>query len=318
MTTAPMKLEFSGRRTYLEVLRPGLPVSRQQPRLSRRAEFHGTVKAVNSRIDPVTRSIRVRATLPNPEHLLRPGLLMNVTCAAGVAHDGCVIPEEALLPLGEQAVRLVVNATARSTTRELQMRLGVAPGWSRVVKGLAAGETGHHPRPPCSCARGRQVAYRGGGRRQPQPAELLRTARRRRYPMMLSDVSVTRPVFASVMSLLLIAFGLLSFERLPLREYPDIDPPIVYRRDRLPGRGRQRVENRVTKLIEERIAGVEGIRFIASSSEDGRSRITLEFAVVATSMPPPTTCATASRRSSTTCPTKPSRRRSRSRTATKT
>ena len=45
--------------------------------------------------------------------------------------------------------------------------------------------------------------------------------------MILSDVSVTRPVFASVMSLLLIAFGLLAFDRLPLREYPDIDPPVV-------------------------------------------------------------------------------------------
>mgnify|MGYP000884352742 CR=1 FL=1 len=50
--------------------------------------------------------------------------------------------------------------------------------------------------------------------------------------MILSDVSVTRPVFASVMSLLLIAFGLLSFDRLPLREYPDIDPPIVTVEDR--------------------------------------------------------------------------------------
>jgi multidrug efflux pump len=97
--------------------------------------------------------------------------------------------------------------------------------------------------------------------------------------MILSDVSVTRPVFASVMSLLLIAFGLLSFERLPLREYPDIDPPIVTVETGYPGAAANVVENRVTKLIEERIAGIEGIRFIASSSEDGRSRITLEFAV---------------------------------------
>ncbi|GAB3369548.1 hypothetical protein GCM10027567_01970 [Spongiibacter taiwanensis] len=45
--------------------------------------------------------------------------------------------------------------------------------------------------------------------------------------MLLSDLSVKRPVFATVVSLLLVAFGLLSFERLALREYPDIDPPIV-------------------------------------------------------------------------------------------
>ena len=45
--------------------------------------------------------------------------------------------------------------------------------------------------------------------------------------MIITDVSVRRPVFASVISLLLIAFGLITFDRLPLREYPDIDPPIV-------------------------------------------------------------------------------------------
>jgi multidrug efflux pump len=97
--------------------------------------------------------------------------------------------------------------------------------------------------------------------------------------MILSDVSVTRPVFASVMSLLLIAFGLVSFERLPLREYPDIDPPIVTVTTDYPGAAANVVENRITELIEDRISGVEGIRFIASSSEDGRSRITVEFAI---------------------------------------
>ncbi len=97
--------------------------------------------------------------------------------------------------------------------------------------------------------------------------------------MILSDVSVTRPVFASVMSLLLIAFGLLSFDRLPLREYPDIDPPIVTVDTSYPGAAANVVENRITELIEDRISGVEGIRFIASISEDGRSRITVEFAI---------------------------------------
>jgi multidrug efflux pump len=95
--------------------------------------------------------------------------------------------------------------------------------------------------------------------------------------MILSDISVTRPVFAAVMSLLLIAFGLLSFDRLPLREYPDIDPPIVTVDTTYPGAAANVVENRITELIEDRISGVEGIRFIASTSEDGRSRVTVEF-----------------------------------------
>jgi multidrug efflux pump len=97
--------------------------------------------------------------------------------------------------------------------------------------------------------------------------------------VILSDISVTRPVLAAVMSLLLIAFGLLAFDRLPLREYPDIDPPVVSIDTIYPGAAANVVETRITELIEDRIAGVEGIRFIESQSEDGRSRISVEFAI---------------------------------------
>ncbi len=95
--------------------------------------------------------------------------------------------------------------------------------------------------------------------------------------MILSDISIKRPVFASVISLLLIVFGLVSFSRLPLREYPDIDPPVVTIDTVYPGASAYVVESQITQLVEERIAGVEGIRFIESSSQDGRSRVTVEF-----------------------------------------
>jgi multidrug efflux pump len=97
--------------------------------------------------------------------------------------------------------------------------------------------------------------------------------------MILSDVSIKRPVFAAVLSLLLIAFGLVAFDRLPLREYPDIDSPVVSVETLYPGASANVVESRITQLIEDRIAGVEGIRFIESESEDGRSNITIEFNV---------------------------------------
>ncbi|NCC29097.1 MAG: efflux RND transporter permease subunit, partial [Gammaproteobacteria bacterium] len=95
--------------------------------------------------------------------------------------------------------------------------------------------------------------------------------------MILSDVSVTRPVLATVLSLLLVAFGLVAFDRLPLREYPDIDPPVVSIETVYPGAAANVVETRITQLIEDRIAGVEGIRTVESVSEDGRSAITVEF-----------------------------------------
>ncbi len=95
--------------------------------------------------------------------------------------------------------------------------------------------------------------------------------------MKLSDLSIKRPVFASVISLLLIAFGLVAFERLTLREYPNIDPPVVSIRTNYPGAAASIVETRVTKVIEDRISGVEGIRFIESSAENGVSNIVVQF-----------------------------------------
>lgn len=95
--------------------------------------------------------------------------------------------------------------------------------------------------------------------------------------MLLSDVSIKRPVFASVISLLLIAFGIVAFDRLTLREYPNIDPPVVSIRTSYPGAAANIVETRITKVIEDRISGVEGIRYIESSSENGVSNIVVQF-----------------------------------------
>ncbi|MBV1922175.1 MAG: efflux RND transporter permease subunit [Pseudomonadales bacterium] len=95
--------------------------------------------------------------------------------------------------------------------------------------------------------------------------------------MLLSDISVKRPVFASVISLVLIAFGLVSFDRLPLREYPQIDPPVVTIDTGYPGAASSVVETRITKIIEDRIAGIEGIQFVESVSKNGKSKIKIEF-----------------------------------------
>jgi len=97
--------------------------------------------------------------------------------------------------------------------------------------------------------------------------------------MLISDLSVKRPVFASVISLLLIAFGIVAFDRLSLREYPQIDPPVVTIDTGYRGAAASVVETRITQIIEERIAGIEGIRYVESVSSDGNSRITIEFEI---------------------------------------
>jgi multidrug efflux pump len=95
--------------------------------------------------------------------------------------------------------------------------------------------------------------------------------------MFLSDLSIRRPVLATVFSMLLVVFGIISFERLPFREYPDIDPPVVSVEARYPGAAAAVVETRVTQVVEDAISGIEGIRSIDSESRDGISEVTVEF-----------------------------------------
>jgi len=95
--------------------------------------------------------------------------------------------------------------------------------------------------------------------------------------VILSDLSVKRPVFATVINLLIITFGIVAFMMLPLREYPDIDPPIVNISTTYPGASAAIVETKITQLLEDRISGVEGVKTINSNSRVGRSSITIEF-----------------------------------------
>jgi multidrug efflux pump len=95
--------------------------------------------------------------------------------------------------------------------------------------------------------------------------------------VILSDLSVKRPVFATVINLLIITFGIVAFLMLPLREYPDINPPVVNISTSYPGASAAIVETKITQVLEDRISGVEGIKTINSNSRVGRSNITIEF-----------------------------------------
>ena len=95
--------------------------------------------------------------------------------------------------------------------------------------------------------------------------------------MILSDLSVRRPVVAAVVAVLMSIVGLVAFINIPVREYPDTDPPVVSISTTYTGASAQVIENRITQPLEDRLSGVEGIETIASRSMDGRSDITIEF-----------------------------------------
>ena len=95
--------------------------------------------------------------------------------------------------------------------------------------------------------------------------------------MILSDLSIRRPVLATVMSLVIILVGIISFLRLTVREYPNIDAPVVSVRTVYKGASAQVVESQITQPLEDSLSGIEGIKTIKSISREEVSQITVEF-----------------------------------------
>jgi multidrug efflux pump len=95
--------------------------------------------------------------------------------------------------------------------------------------------------------------------------------------MFLSELSVRRPVFATVMSLVLVVLGIMALSRLQVRQYPDIDPPVVSISTSYRGASAAVIDAEVTKRLVDQLSGIEGIRTIESTSSDESSRIDVEF-----------------------------------------
>ena len=95
--------------------------------------------------------------------------------------------------------------------------------------------------------------------------------------MILPRISIQRPILAWMMNLVLVLFGLIGLSRLPVRELPDIDPPIVSVTTVFPGANAQVVETEVTERLEEAINNIEGIKTLRSESREGVSNISVEF-----------------------------------------
>ena len=95
--------------------------------------------------------------------------------------------------------------------------------------------------------------------------------------MVLSDICIRRPVFATVMSLIIVLIGLVSFSKLAIREYPKIDEPVVTVETRYPGASSEVVESQITKPLEDSLAGIDGIDVLTSISRAEQSQITVRF-----------------------------------------
>ncbi len=97
--------------------------------------------------------------------------------------------------------------------------------------------------------------------------------------MSLASISISRPVLSTVISIVILLFGIIGFTYLGLREYPVVDPPVINVSTNYIGANAQVVESQITEPLEESINGIAGIRSLSSTSADGRSTITVEFEI---------------------------------------
>ena len=95
--------------------------------------------------------------------------------------------------------------------------------------------------------------------------------------MVLSDICIRRPVLATVLSLVVVLVGIVSFGRLTVREYPNIDSPVVLVETIYRGASAEVLESQVTRVLEESIAGIEGIDYLRSITRPERSLVVVQF-----------------------------------------
>lgn len=133
-----MKLDFPVPAVYLGIIRTDMPV-KAITRTWQGRVFEGSVKSIDSRVDPVTRTVIVRALLSNPDHALRPGMLMSVELFSA-QRQAIVLPEECLVAQGQEHFVFVVSADDNTVQRR-QVRIGTRrPGQVEIIEGLTVGE----------------------------------------------------------------------------------------------------------------------------------------------------------------------------------
>lgn len=132
-----MKLDFTVPSLFLSSLAPGVAIEARAKALDDRV-FTGEIRAIDSRVDPVTRAVQVRALLDNRDRLLRPGLLMRVELLRH-PREGIVVPEAAVLHQGSGHFVLVVGDGDKVERREVAVGLRL-PGQVEITTGVAAGD----------------------------------------------------------------------------------------------------------------------------------------------------------------------------------
>ena len=278
----PLKVDFRVPEVYLKQVQVGQTLQVSLDALPGRS-YEGSVFAINPLVDAAGRAIVIRAQVRNADTALRPGMFARVRLLTKDEREALVLPEQALVPQGEEQFVFRVarrqggadeggarpaprrpgrDPQGRRTRRDDRHR-GPAQASRRRVGDRCRVRRRTVAAPPKG-ERERRCSGQGRRRRAATGAEVL--IRRRRPAMLLPEICIKRPVFATVLSLIILLIGLISYTRLSVREYPRIDEPVVSVAVTYRGASAEVVESQVTKPLEDSLAGIEGVEVMTSSS----------------------------------------------------
>ena len=230
---------------YMDLARSGQrPLSREHANpvwmaVGNETEFkhEGYMDFVDNRVDAGTGTLLGRAVFPNPDRFLVPGMFVRVRLLGTGKYKGPLINDRAIATDQDRRFVLVVGDDGRWNTAASRparivdglrvVRDGLKPGEQIVVNGLQRVRPGMTVKPR-DRADGRR-SHRGRARGQRRPVE-------RTDAVKFAHFFIDRPIFAAVISIVILLAGLIALQRLPISEYPEVAPPSVVVSRRVPGR----------------------------------------------------------------------------------
>jgi hypothetical protein len=213
--------------------------------------------------------------LENKDLFLLPGLFGTIAVTGSLPHRGILVPDEAIGT--DQDRRIVWVLAEDGAVNSTVVRPGPRiDGYRLIRSGLTGDETIvvaglQRVRPGAKVTPQRQeLPPVGSSSDPPGPLE--------HDPMRFAHFFVDRPIFASVLSILLVLVGYVAYARLPVAQYPEIAPPTITVRANYPGANAETVAATVATPIEQEINGVEGMLYMSSfSTGDGNMQLTITF-----------------------------------------
>ncbi len=276
-TVDPMYVNFSvSEREALSVWRASGRARRRRLRhhhhaagRHRLSASDGRLDFVDRAVDPRTGTLALRATFPNPARVLRPGQYVRLRVLLEERPDALLVPQAAIQESQGSTSLFVVGPDQTVQARAVRMgprvgplwvvEDGVKPGEHVVVKGLQQVRAGH---------------ARGADRRG------LAAPRPGADAPVFVNFFIDRPIFASVLAIVIVVAGAVAIPFLPIAMFPEITPPQVVVTATYPGASAEVVEQTVTTPIEQQVNGVENMIYMSSrSGSDGTMTLTVTFKV---------------------------------------